>query len=319
MTMTAVGSGKVGQFWKSCTEAPRSFFRIGKNDFEFVDYWPDKECIRVWLNTTQLGDHSDSLVLLPIAKIPADVLKDLPVWDTFSKEVQEDLSKRAATLELIEQQEVVDRMNHARRHRKGNPEYAGIPRELVCTKCECRENATVQKVPPAMVIKYAKRDGKTVEEYVKTWECSKCSPRRRGKAPSAKWAKFPRELICQKCSHIQKQHPSMTEKQIVASGKKFQDFIENWLCMKCRPEGDKRRGKRKVDPISGVIGHRGRVANPEFVGLPKFMTCSCGNKVNTNAHQLKIKALAQGTTILELIKNYKCQVCSPSKKGRHKK
>jgi hypothetical protein len=68
-----------------------------------------------------------------------------------------------------------------------------------------------------------------------------------------------------------------------------------------------------------VKKRKGRLANPEFVNLPKKMKCTkCGKEVNSNLSQLKKKAGKLKVTIASLIEKYVCQGCC-STIGRPKK
>lgn len=318
MTQTEIEAakkaGRLGKCWvESSVENSRPMFEIGERKFEFVDYWPDLKKVRAWLKTNNMGTHQDYLGMIPLNRIPVEILKNLPVWAVLSPIEQDELTKSSATMELIEQQNVAERMEKARRGRKGDPELVGIPRELTCTNPNCGSCKKTIKVNPRMVIKQAARKQQTVVEYVAAWKCPECEPRRRGKAPSAKWLNAPRELVCKKCGKVQPQHPSMTEKQADAAGKKFTEFVDTWLCIKCRPEGDKRR--------------RGRAPNPLFAGIPKTVHCTgCKKEVTVVAAQFLAKAKILKMTVEELVKNFKCRSCGgrlprqkKNKKGKGKR
>ena len=71
------------------------------------------------------------------------------------------------------------------------------------------------------------------------------------------------------------------------------DLIKNYRCRKCKSQ----------DKIP--------------TNFPEFMECKCGNKVKTNYYYLKTKAQKMGISIDNLIANYQCQKCNPTK--GHKK
>lgn len=122
----------------------------------------------------------------------------------------------------------------------------------------------------------------------------------------SRFANVPKELVCS-CGKKMAIQPSVlvakVEKMKESKGITYtvEEFVKAWACQTCKPV------------------KRGRKASLEFVGLPKKMKCSCGRTVATNPYQLKTKAAKLGTTILELIKGFKCQTCSPSPRGRPKK
>jgi hypothetical protein len=113
-----------------------------------------------------------------------------------------------------------------------------------------------------------------------------------------KYPHIPKELTCTVCNDKIKIQPSVIAKRIETKKILIDDYIKNYKCIKC--------------------GGRGRTKNIEFAKLPKTIKCKCGKEVLTNAAQLKIKASKNKTTIEELIKNFSCQSCSPSKRGRKK-
>jgi hypothetical protein len=118
-------------------------------------------------------------------------------------------------------------------------------------------------------------------------------------ARTSKHVGVPNQVTCIKCGGKTAIAPSILAVRIEKSGKSIEDFVSNWACAKCVP------------PV------RGRKPNPELANYPKQMTCSCGNKVNTNISYLKIKADKKGVTVKSLIDSFKCQTCEPTK-GRHK-
>jgi hypothetical protein len=52
--------------------------------------------------------------------------------------------------------------------------------------------------------------------------------------------------------------------------------------------------------------------------LPQEMVCKCGSKTKANWSYLNSKADKLGCTGMDLVKNYQCQKCNPTK-GRRKK
>ena len=62
---------------------------------------------------------------------------------------------------------------------------------------------------------------------------------------------------------------------------------------------------------------RGRRADPKYAHLPKELVCACGNKVATSPSQIVQRAKQKKVTPEEIVKNYQCQTCNPTK-GRKK-
>jgi len=214
----------------------QTLFEIDGKQHSFVRFIkPDK--LMVWKNfDRQNGENIANCGGMDVRDIPIDTLKFLKVWGELSPELKKELEsiihqEKAATKEL---------MQKARSARKKR--YANVPREIVCIKCGAK-----QAVVPSVLVKKVEKiaqDRKilfNIDDYIKSYQCQKCKPVKRGRQP-----------------------------------------------------------------------------NPEFKNLPTELVCACGFKTTLNPYQLKAKAEKMGITIGEAIKNYKCQKCRPSRKGRKK-
>ena len=56
----------------------------------------------------------------------------------------------------------------------------------------------------------------------------------------------------------------------------------------------------------------------KFKGYPEYLECKCGEKTKANYSYLAKKALAAKIDVMELVNNYECQICNPTK-GRGRK
>ena len=117
----------------------------------------------------------------------------------------------------------------------------------------------------------------------------------------AKYTNIPKELTCSICKGTVEAIPSKIAKIVEKKGILLVDYLAGFKCKKC------------ADPV-----RRGRAVNPLYANLPKIMKCACGNEVTANFVQLSAKAERLGTTIEELIKNYKCQTCEKTPRGKRK-
>lgn len=84
----------------------------------------------------------------------------------------------------------------------------------------------------------------------------------------------------------------------------IEDLFKNYVCQKCCCTKGRGKGKgKKLD-----------------VNLPAMLTCSCGVQMKPNYSYLQKKADAKKIPLMDLVKNWKCQVCNPTKgRGRKKK
>ena len=137
---------------------------------------------------------------------------------------------------------------------------------------------------------------KEAEETHKNSIHEKMENARKGR--KKKYPHLPREIKCTTCNTVVKIVPGVLAKRLDKLDVTAEKYAETFQCQKCNPT----KGKR---------------ANPKYVGLPLELVCKCGAKVKLNPYQLDKKAQKEGTTIQQLIKNYQCQKCNPTK-GRKK-
>jgi len=324
-TLTSTGTGLL---WKPIDE--RDTFHFGDKELEFVDYWPTKgnsiHIIRAAEKFSQMGDCRYEYHYVSLFHICLDDLKKMELWTILSEDLKKQLELRHVTAQENgkmdadnHKTEMVERMAHARRHRSSDPEYDGIPRTLTCTNPNCGNMDKTIKISPMMVIKQAQCKKQTVEEYVASYQCSECQPRHRGRAPLAKWLNMPRELRChfEGCTVVLAQHPSMIEKQANASGKKFTEFVNTWLCREHREKKE-----HHFSSASRALrdGKKGRPRNPAYAEIPKETSCIvCKSVVKLVPDNIIGKAKILGITVKELIATYKCRRCGGRLKKQSKK
>jgi hypothetical protein len=326
--MNEIKDTGMGLLWKPIGE--RVLFTRKGCEFEFVDYWPKQNKIRVWIN--QIG--TGTFKVFKVEDFSVDELKEIEVWELLS-----DDQKKVIINGYIQAkaQEAID-AEERRVGRLPKAEHEGIPREIKCIRC-----GDMQVIAPANVLKYMEKAGQTVEEFVNCFKCSDCEPRHRGKQPSEKWLNLPREIHCCEngCTFVLKQHPSMTDKQAKDKGISFEEFVTTWKCKEHREKKphhftvmkearlakESKEGNvesNKPVKVTGK-GHRGRQANPIYDGLPKGLTCcvsGCGFfQVQHPSISIKI-AESKGVDLKEYMGNWKCKehrekkVHPMSKEGR---
>lgn len=109
-----------------------------------------------------------------------------------------------------------------------------------------------------------------------------------------KYSNVPRELTCTKCSSKVVIQPGLLVKRVekVAADKGIiftvEDYLKQYICKKC--------------------GKGDRVAN-----IPQKLTCSCGKEISVVPSILIKRVGKLGVTLENYIKNFKCQVCMPTK------
>ncbi len=116
-----------------------------------------------------------------------------------------------------------------------------------------------------------------------------------------KYEGVPREVVCCNCGCKQKMAPAQIIKRAAKEVRSIESWVKEYKCQKCAPS----KG-------------RGRKADPRYANLPKELVCKCGNKVNTSPSAIVARAKKLGITPEEVVNQYKCQKCVPTK-GRHKR
>jgi hypothetical protein len=223
-------------------------------------------------------------------------LKTIELWDAIPQATKDEMLRREETGTSEAQQ----RMSHARNHRRQR--YTGVPRELTCSIC-----GETQAMAPSQIIKRSEKEGRSVENWVKEWGCQRCKPSK-GRKANPKYAHLPKELVCS-CGN--KVKTSSTAIISAAERRKItpEEYVKNYVCQKCGHT----KGFKK-----GGVG-RGRKANPLYAHLPKELVCACGKKVGTSASAIVTAAKKRNITPEEFVKNYRCQICFPSKGRKSKK
>ena len=119
-----------------------------------------------------------------------------------------------------------------------------------------------------------------------------------GKKRVEKHPNVPEELTCITCNKTQKIVKSVLVARVEKQEISLEDYIKGFQCQACNPT-------------------KGRKANPKYAHLPKELVCKCGNKVATSAGAIVAKAEKLKITPEEVVKQYVCQTCNPTK-GRKK-
>lgn len=377
----------LGLFYRSpLDEKLREVFTYKGVEMQFVDFWPTNiegnpfNYIRASY-TEYLGTGSYQLhtVLIHISKIDIESLKNMEIWQLISEELRNKLVSGDFADQNTKTQDIKCEVIINQKGRKRNPDYKNYPRELKCCTEDCE--GKMPYISPTMLVKQSTLKNISIEEYVASWKCSRCEPRKKGRQsgkvnpdfagiphktnciicnkevtiapqniidksktlgitteelvknykcrscggrisksttvdengvittttngfrgrkadPNSLWFGKTKELKCA-CGAILIQQPSQTYRMAEKLKITYEEYVAGWQCRECR----------KANPTTTTTTGRGRKPNPEFVGLPKTMSCKCGKEVASNLTYLKIKAEKEGTTILELIANYQCSKC----------
>ena len=111
-----------------------------------------------------------------------------------------------------------------------------------------------------------------------------------------KYANLPVELVCA-CGNKTTPNYSILQKRADKLMIPLIDMVKNYQCQVCKPS----KGRPRKDKGN----------------LPAELTCACGYKTKANYSFIGKKAKEFGITVEEYCKNYRCQLCNPTKgKGK---
>ena len=292
----------------------RAIFKVDGKEYLFIDF-VDSE-IQAWDVIYQdIAKQTEAITIIdiPLEKVSKEDIEELRLWDA---EKKEDLrlaliAKKELFTILSEETDVLDETGEVHKGRKGrkrNPAYAHLPRKIKCSNC-----SEVDYMPPSILVKKVELSGSPreqldqLEEWNKTYKCSKCAPRKRGRKSNPLYSEVPRKKTCCRCGKEAPTNAKGLYEEFAGDIEKIKKECFEYLCRDCNPNsGAHLRGK----------GRRGRQPLPENVGFPKKALCTgCKKEVAITPNNIRNKAKVLGLTVEEVIDNYKCRSCG----GRLKK
>lgn len=255
------------------------FEALGGRKFRFV-CMETPTLMKVWERPVKRDRWNDAIEEylggLDVRSVDMETLKKIKVWEELSPDVQKEI------IEGLTQktQAVHSLMEKARAGRRRK--YLNVPKEIVCTKC----NAKVEVVPSVLVKKVEKLAEQkkpmlfTMDDYIKTYECTKCCPPVRGKKANPMFANLPKELVC-KCGNKVALNPYVLKKKADKEGTTMEKLIEGYRCQICNPTIGRRKktdeekavekkakSDRKAEKKASKLAKRGE-KDRVLAGLPK--------------------------------------------------
>lgn len=204
-----------------------AFLARDKQELFFVRFnAPDS--LRVNKRVSKSGEVSEFFHNINVLDVDSGSLKSLGVWDSLTQDIRDTVVK----LDNGDEIDKVNKMEHARKYRRNK--YPGVPNTLTCVNCNVE-----QKMSPGLIVKNAEKMAKekgilyTPADYVAKFVCSKCNPKRRGRAPSHNLP--PKvELVC-KCGKKVIYPASVALKFAEKKGLKVEEYIKGYVCQVCHP------------------------------------------------------------------------------------
>lgn len=222
--------------------------------------------------------------------IPQNYLEEINVWTKLNTNMQESIRE----LDKHEQQERSDKMKNIRI--KKRQKYNDIPKKIKCIKCK----KEVEQAP-SYTAAICRRKNILVEDYIKSFECKICNPRKKGRKINPKYAHLPKEieLKCSKgCGYKRMVSRGYVANECKRKGIETKEYFETYVCQNCNPTKGRCRKKGKA------------LTNEEN---PNKVQCKiCKDWKGTTPKQIDKIAKRKKWTIDKVYKNYVCRSCNKS-------
>jgi len=236
------------------------------------------------------GENCSSLGLLKVRDVEIDILKRYDIWNSISIEIQKEIENMT-----VEEKKAVSNLK-ARGSRK--EKYKNVPRFICCVTCQA-------KIPiaPGTLVKKVEKIAKekgilyTIEDFLKTYQCTKCNPGKKGRQANPEFASLPKMMTC-RCGEKVSTNPYQLKKKAEKNNTTILKLIEEFVCQKCNPKHLGRKNTGKCTPTT--------------------LTCKCGKTVIYPANVVVKRAEAKGLTVEKYISDFSCQSCTPTKRRTKK-
>ena len=142
--------------------------------------------ILAWEKTMVQGDHIDHFSLVDISDFDVSDLTLMGIWENLSDDIKNGITNK----EKFDKEQIGQHMEKMRAGRR--KKYENVPRIIECVSCH-----TKQKIAPGLLIKKTEKIAQekqilfTVEDYLKTYECTECKPVFRGRKPNPLFTNLP--------------------------------------------------------------------------------------------------------------------------------
>ena len=311
--------------WALTKDLPEFHTRNG-DIYHFVDI--QKSWLIAWTHPSRsYGDMEMSVGGTHVTKVEQTTLEFLKVWDGLSPELKKRVqaADALAKLQLPSGKRTYTVLSQASQgsqgsqgsqvHRGRRPRYdADIPRKLVCG---CGFETTIG---PGLLLQKAAEAGVTWEEYVKTYQCRRCTPKvpkalradkpvssgkkgHRGRQPDPRYVGLPRKISCSQCGKEAGMGPGLLLSTAEADGLTWEEWLKTYLCRKCKGSASS-----SISSSTGI--RRGRKPNPAYAGIPKkLVCCKCKEEKGTTPEQYLKQVEKSGKSRKMFEKHYKCRSC----------
>jgi hypothetical protein len=241
---------------ESTIDEVESFSALGRK-FKFVKMY-SPTIMMVWeVLAKEYGWNRENLVGIDVHKVDISILKHLGVWEGLSDEVKKEIenpvsvssvssvssassvSNSVSSVNVNNKKKEEDKMGRKSKH-------IGIPNELTCGKCG---NKTA--IAPSILVVRIEKSGKSVEDFISGWACSKCVPAARGRKPNLEFANYPKELTCA-CGYKINSNISYLKAKAEKTGTTIQALIDGFKCQKCVPTKGRHKSVKVTESIDSA-------------------------------------------------------------------
>ena len=260
------------------------FLSRDRKEYRFIRM--DGNTLRVNHRINKLGEIHEFFYDMDVLKVDTSTLKSLGAWDNLSQDVKDKLVR----VDEGDIEEAANRMEHARKYKRNK--YPGVAHSVTCSNC-----GESKEMSPGLIVKGAEKIAKekniiyTAEDFCRDFKCSRCFPKRRGRAASTNLP--PKvELKC-KCGKSIIYPASVVAKTASKKGLTVEKYVTGYACRKCKPSTF------------------GRVAGAKLQSKVE-LKCKCGNSVTYATCMVKKFAEKKNMTIEDFVSGYRCQTCAPN-------
>ena len=206
-----------------------SFEARGGRRFQMVDM-EDETIIKCWeCLKSEYGEYKYAFGGLDVRDVGSDTLKRLEIFDKLTPEIQKEIIDGHTT----KTQAVHELMEKARGSRRNK--YPNVPKVLECITCHSKV-----VIQPSVLVKKVEKIAVTkgitysIEDYIKSYECTRCKPVKRGRVANPEFANLPKTLSC-KCGKTVAANVYQLKKKAEKNNTTIQELIKNFVCQFCKP------------------------------------------------------------------------------------
>ena len=178
------------------------------------------------LNKNSQSVCETNILQIDPSKIKIKDLKKFQIWDKLSLQKQKFILNRKDINNSI--------MIEHTRGRKRKELYKDIPRTIICKGCGKEVNIIPSVLSKRLDLNYDITDVQKISDYILSFKCTSCVPRKRGRVRNKLYKDIPREVQCIKCKQKFKTNAKYIYSLTNGDKSVIINYIKNYKCRKCK-------------------------------------------------------------------------------------